>query len=40
MPDIYDPERGLKIVLTDDDYDDYQKVIYQVISMQDGQTAL
>ena len=25
MPDIYDPERGLKIVLTDDDYDDYQK---------------
>ena len=25
MPDIYDPERGLKIGLTDDDYDDYQK---------------
>lgn len=25
MPDIYDPERGLKIGLTDDDYEDYQK---------------
>lgn len=25
MPNIYDPERGLKIELTDDDYDDYQK---------------
>lgn len=25
MPDIYDPERGLKISLTDDDYEDYQK---------------
>ena len=25
MPDIYDPERGLKIGLTDDDYGDYQK---------------
>lgn len=24
MPDIYDPERGLKISLTDDDYEDYQ----------------
>lgn len=24
MPDIYDPERGLKIGLTDDDYLDYQ----------------
>lgn len=24
MPDIYDPERGLKIGLTDDDYEDYQ----------------
>lgn len=25
MPDIYDQERGLKIGLTDDDYEDYQK---------------
>lgn len=25
MPDIYDKERGLKISLTDDDYEDYQK---------------
>lgn len=25
MPDIYDPERGLKIGLTNDDYEDYQK---------------
>lgn len=25
MPDIYDPDRGLKIGLTDDDYEDYQK---------------
>lgn len=25
MPDIYDPERGLKIGLTDDYYEDYQK---------------
>ena len=24
MPDIYDPERGLKIGLTDEDYEDYQ----------------
>lgn len=24
MPDIYDPERGLKIGLTDDDYEDYK----------------
>lgn len=25
MPDIYDQERGLKISLTDDDYEDYQE---------------
>ena len=25
MPYIFDPERGLKIGLTDNDYDDYQK---------------
>lgn len=25
MPDIYDPKRGLKIGLTDDDYEDYKK---------------
>lgn len=24
MPDIYDPERGLKIGLTDEDYENYQ----------------
>ena len=24
MPDIYDPDRGLIISLTDDDYEDYQ----------------